>query len=521
MSDNNDLFHELELLLSQKGLLSDEANSKVISNQNKKVKIPPPTISNQQGIEINISPDKYFAYLTITKSKKTLTVKDIHQSLKLLKINYGIDFEKVKTLVSQFNLDFQGIHSQKIASGKPVKEANHSHIEYYFEKINLIESKSKSPNYWDQFKLNQVKRTKVIAEKFGSFGGEDGITVTSQIIRALPKDDVLLQAGKNTALKNNQLISLIDGRPEIIDDFIHVIPKITIDSDFDSSQIKDYYDGDLEILGDIRPDNDIEASGNILVLGNVTDSQLKSDKSILINGKFSGENNGLIKAKETIYIDNSQSGTIESDESIYLLENLIDTNIYTFKSLYCYGKNSQVYGGILQVGLKLITRNLGTSSKKSTSVFMGNEQLIKTKVKLIQKQSDEKQIQINTLTDSISKIQSNFSLDNKSKKNLENLKILDQLIYGIKHLQKELVFILSQKQNLELQLQKNINSSLQIYENLHIGVQIQIQKEVKKVKQKQSNVEVYLDSQTKKIIIKKAQQLNEKKGIFGFLNIFK
>ncbi|MCJ8346428.1 FapA family protein [bacterium] len=529
MSTNSNIFENLEFLLSQKGLLSEEAHHKFLKKNKEVIKTNSTTRTKLLSLEapslnevdIVISPDGYYAYLSIVKAIDHLDVQTVFNNLKLQGITHGVQWDKIKDIVAQFNVDHKAIYSQEIAIGKAVLEPSAPHIKYYFEKLNLMEVDTSAHSFWEQFKLNYVKKNQIIAEKFGSFGGEDGVTVCSQIVRALPKTDITLYAGKNTILKNNQIISLISGRPEVIDNYVHVIDKKTIDQDFDFPQEIIQFDGDIEILGDVRPHNNINVSGNILILGNVINSSLQAEKSILVNGEFSGESQGLIKAKENVYVDQSSSGTIESDENIYILENLIDTNVYALKSLYCFGKNSKVYGGVIQVGVNLVTRNLGTSSDKSTTVFMGNQRFLAKKLEGIRKNSLEKQIQIDTLTESITKIQANFSLDSKNKANIDNLNLLDQLIHGIKSIQKKQIKIMGIEQNLEFQLQKSINHSLKVLDTLHHGVHIQIQKTVKKILQKHKNVEIFYDKESMKILVKNMQLPKKAKKFFSLFKVFK
>lgn len=528
MSFSGKIFQDLARTLSNKGLLSEKAATKFLENESQKnlqqskrdSTVSQTNSKNSSGFEINISPDKYFATLNISKVTDHLNEDLIYHELDRLGINHGIDFKTIQEIVAQFNVDQKSIHSKKIAFGKKVIEASIPHIKYYFEDLNLIEASKPTNNFWDQFRLNHVKKGKIIAEKFGSFGGEDGISVTSEIIRCMPKTHIELIAGQNTILKNNQIISLIDGRPKLIENCVHVIPIKTIEQNFQFRQEIIRFDGDLEILGDVRPNNNISASGNIFVLGDVTDSILTSNECIIINGKFSGEHEGQIKAAKNIYIDDAYSGIIESDENIYIKENLIKTNIYSLKSLVCMGKNSQAYGGVLQVGADLITLNLGAKNDRNTTIFMGNQKLLNKKLMVLEQESLEITTQIDTLSDAISQIQANFSKDSKNKDNIENLGLLDQLINGIRAIQQRQLQILSEEQTLEYKLKQNTNHIIKVKGDIFPDIQIQMEKVVKKTTSKANNIEISFNREVNQIQMKEFEAENKPKKFFDYFKLF-
>lgn len=528
MSFSDKIFQSLEQTLSKKGLLSEKAEARYLEKESKRSlqeskkssAIANSDSVSSNGFEINISPDLYYATLTISKVTDQLNEQLIYHELDRQGINYGVDFKKIDELVAQYNVDHKTVFAEKIAFGKKVIEASTPHIKYYFEDLNLIESKTTSNNFWDQFRLNHVKKGKIIAEKFGSFGGEDGIGVTSDIIRCLPKTRIELVAGQNTILKNNQIISLIDGRPKLVENCVHVIPKKTIEQNFHFQQEIVRFDGDLEVLGDIRPNNNISVSGNIFVLGNVTDSILNANDCIVINGKFSGEHDGSIKADKNIYIDDSYFGTIESDGNIYIRENLIYTNVYSLKSLVCLGVNSQTYGGVLQVGADLITLNLGAKNNKNTTIFMGNQKLLNKRVQTLELESLEIKNQIDTLSDAISTIQRNFSNDSKNQDNIQNLSLLDNLINGIRSIQHRQIKILSEEQELEFQLKQNIDHVIKVKGDLFPDIQIQMEKVVKRTTKKLRNVEISYNRNEDQIQIKEFETEGKPKKFFDYFKLF-
>ncbi|MCO4782150.1 MAG: DUF342 domain-containing protein [Candidatus Cloacimonetes bacterium] len=529
MSFSDQIFQEIEQTLSQKGLLSEKAEASFLEKQSKKnlqkskaaTTLQSSEPSHSNGFEVSISPDLYFATLSISKITDHLDEQLIHLELDRLGVNHGIDFKKIHDLVAQYNVDQKPVSYEKIAFGKKVIEASTPHIKYYFENLNLVESESDTKNFWDQFRLNYVKKDRIIAEKFGSFGGEDGISVTSEIIRCLPKTHIELIAGQNTILKNNQIISLIDGRPKLVENCVHVIPKKTIEQHFDFQQEIIRFDGDLEILGDIQANNNISASGNIFVLGNVNDSILSANECIIINGKFSGEHEGLCKATKNIYIDDSYYGTIESDENIFIRENLIHTNVYSLKSLICSGVNSNVYGGVLQIGADLITLNLGAKNDRSTTIFMGNQKLLSKKIKKLETESIEIQDQIDTISDAISKIQTNFSSDSKNQKNIENLNLLDLLINGIRSIQQRQMQILSEEQNLEFTLNQNTNHIIKVKGDIYPNIQIQMEKVVKKTTDRFKNVEISFNREVNQIQMTQLNPDNKPKKFLDYFKLFK
>lgn len=257
----------------------------------------------QRIIDISLNEDKTEAYISITYKKEIIYyLKDIEASsnlildieakeeaeppiineselnneLKKVRISYGIDNDAIKYIASSGN-----VYRKIIARGIKAKEPIEDSIKIFFNSSNKIkiDDDVEKVDYRDFNFIVSVKAGEVLAEIIKGENGVDGRNVFSEKIPGKEKKKIVFSAGQGSKLKDNLIISTIDGKPCFDKGKVWVEPMYVLNKDVTIST------------------GNIKFPANVQINGKVTEGMsVYSEGSVLIkNGVFSG----FIEAKDT------------------------------------------------------------------------------------------------------------------------------------------------------------------------------------------------------------------------------
>ncbi|MHB9093635.1 MAG: flagellar assembly protein A [Eubacteriales bacterium] len=172
-----------------------------------------------------------------------------------------------------------------VATGLEPVDGVNGYIRYPFlESMDVSEEDS----HFDRNKLISVSPGEVVAIKVPPQEGQDGWTVTGDVLAAKPPTDcdIFIKTGCEIVEDGQKVIATIFGRPVIETvtnksvfyvDPIYVVKEVNLTT----GNIK--FAGDVEVKGDVRDGCTVEADGNIQVMGDVSRATLKAGASVVLN----------------------------------------------------------------------------------------------------------------------------------------------------------------------------------------------------------------------------------------------
>ncbi len=163
-------------------------------------------------------------------------------------------------------------------------------VKYLFK-----ESKYRNPDFDTDKKVDLLDHTIIPTVNVGEVlaykstlptPGQDGRTVTGEIVKAKPGKDINFKAGEGTILmdKDTKIVAAINGRPILKNGMVTVVPILVIPRNVDASTGNIYFDGAVLIKGSVMDNMKVIAKGSITVYGNVLNATLSAGGNIDIAG---------------------------------------------------------------------------------------------------------------------------------------------------------------------------------------------------------------------------------------------
>ncbi len=162
---------------------------------------------------------------------------------------------------------------------------------------------------------------------------------------------------------------------------------------------------DVEIRGNVEIGNQVEAIGNIVVIGDVEQSRLFSHKgSITVHGTVSGYQSSLVAAGN-ITVSKVKNATLRAKKSIYVLIEAIEAHMVARETIVCKEGRGAIVGGTAEAGIEVETNFLGNekgfftiarlTNFRQSEIFLQSQKLAEAEKKLqAEKERYEKTIQV-------------------------------------------------------------------------------------------------------------------------------
>jgi uncharacterized protein len=214
-----------------------------------------------------------------------LKYKQILKLLKDLKVTHGFNYTEIMRAVNT-GKDDQFI----IASGIAPKDGENGRIELVFDRDK--KKRNAGSFHSREYKMvPTVEKGQVIAHIHPPVPGKMGYTVTNEPIQPKPTYPIIVKTGKGISLIENdtKIVAIESGRPvieqkELMVNF-SISEKLIHSGDLSISSGNIYFQGDVDIEGNVEEGMAVEADGNIAILKNVYSASISSNSSVSIDGQ--------------------------------------------------------------------------------------------------------------------------------------------------------------------------------------------------------------------------------------------
>lgn len=287
-------------------------------------------------------------------------------------ITAGINKESIEALANH------------VAYGKEVivakgKEPVNGHDGFYQYTVMIEDSKSKpvvnqdgSVDYYNSLKLAMVDKDEMFAVYIPPTAGEYGYTVFSEMLPPVKGKELRPLRGKGfyTSEDGREYRASYRGRIVKNDNKI-IIEKIYIvkgDLDIEKGNIN--FNGDVEIMGDVRSGLSIVTDGNIFVHGHVGGSFLVAGGSITIRKGIQGRNKCEIDAKRDVACSFIERCIIRAGGNVYA-DSILDSDITAKEKVIVSSRKGLVVGGVITGIQGVIVKEAGNDIGVLTTLQAG------------------------------------------------------------------------------------------------------------------------------------------------------
>jgi uncharacterized protein (DUF342 family) len=299
-------------------------------------------------------------------------VSEIEDILKQKNIVFGIDKDAIESLVSKKIFG----QSVNVAAGRPAQNGTNARIEMRVDPDSVQEQDqdAQKVDHRSRSIFVNVRKGDEIAVKHPATKGEDGMSVTGGVIKALPGKDAPFPVGSGLDISENglSLTAAIDGRLLRKDNRLSVLPELEVNGDVDFSVGNINFTGSVIIKGAVREGFNVVATGDIEIKEVVEGAHVESSGNIVIFGGVRGMGKGQIVASGSIQLGFVDQANIRSRADIKVKNAILHSNVTAQGSVTVMGgQKSQIAGGKIQAGAEVICQTLGSEMGTKTDVVVG------------------------------------------------------------------------------------------------------------------------------------------------------
>ena len=211
----------------------------------------------------------------------TKTLEDLTAFLQEHEIVKGIDEEILKLVLETPN----SLNSFQVARGLLPVDGIDATARYPFRQE---ENNEEDGSYFSRNRLISVNPGDVVAVKVPKIEGQDGWTITGEILPARPAMDceITVKAGCELTEDGNSVVALISGRPVIEQSGQNI--SITVDPVYIVKEVSQAvgninFAGDVEVQGNVGEGCVVQADGNIQVAGDVSRAVIRAGASVVLH----------------------------------------------------------------------------------------------------------------------------------------------------------------------------------------------------------------------------------------------
>lgn len=291
--------------------------------------------------------------------------------LKQQKIQYGINYDVVETIVKTFpKTNFP----QTIAKGIDKQDGKPGEVKYFFDTTTDID---RTPTEDEEFDFRNVMRIPTVAkeEKLATIiaptKGKDGTTVYGTPIKAKPGRPVILRPGKNVTFNDNtqSFYADVQGQVSIMNRRIHVLDVYEVNESISMKIGNIDFPGSVVIRGDVPTGFTVKAAGDVKVFGLVEAATIIAEGTVTVSEGIAGLRTGRIEAGEDVQIGYVNQGIIRARNNIFVENSIMHSECTAKNDIVCNRGN--IVGGIISAGGAIKANHIGNRMNTKTSLSFG------------------------------------------------------------------------------------------------------------------------------------------------------
>jgi len=343
--------------------------------------------NDSKTVNIEISEDKFSAFMTITNINKAINENDILTLIEEAGVIYGFEnanlFINQKGITKEFDIPFP----LAIAEKPSVAQVE---FEFLFEEKNCFNEESFNNNFGKLKDFENIKKGKPIAKLFITKMPQNGKNIFGKTIENNESKEDIINSylGENVSYSADlsQIIAEKSGYPYIDSNGkVSVKNTFVINSDLDLSFENISLSGNLIVNGNIKDKIKLDIDGTIEVNGDVNNACIDCSGEISINGDVLNCRSHGIISQGNISFNSAENSSISSSKKIFFNKNIHFCKIIAEEGIIGDQEESSIVGGLVQSGILIEAALIGNSSAINTEVEISISPFTKERMLLLTK----------------------------------------------------------------------------------------------------------------------------------------
>ncbi|WP_448531436.1 DUF342 domain-containing protein [Pseudothermotoga sp.] len=326
-------------------------------------------------VRVIMSEDKMTASVMIIPGFKRVmpTVEEIKQALSDAKVVYGIDEGAIEKIVKE-----QRIFSEiPVAFGKKPILPKDASVEFLFPASGFVLEKPQEGGSIDPaslYKIFTCNKGDVLAIKRKAFEGEDGVTVTGELVKVQEPKDINLASfiGENVRLSPDgmQILANCDGQPYLKDSKVNVRELLVIDKDlgYDTGNIN--FNGSVVISGNAEGPFKVRVKGDLLILGVLGEIHVNCGGSLRVQGGVFAKGKGSIKVGKDFAARFVNEALIFCGGDVLVEDYVMNSTIICKGNVKVFGRGV-IVGGSVKANGDVEASEIGSDAAVRTEICAG------------------------------------------------------------------------------------------------------------------------------------------------------
>ncbi len=445
------------------------------------------------GIEAIISQDKMKGFVQLSPPEgngSPVTIEAIVQALYTKGVVFGMKEDKIRELVTR------PVYHQQVlvAEGIPAVNGKNGEIKFLIDvkkdrKPTIMEDGT--VNYKDMDLIENITKGQKLAVLVPPVPGKHGKNLVGIDIKAIDGRPAIFPKGKNVVLSadGQELYADIDGQLMYADGKISVFATHEVMADVDNSTGNIKFIGNVIVRGNVLSGFEIEAGGNIEVIGVAEGAILKAGGNIILKRGMHGNGKGVLIAGGDIIAKYIESANVEARCDIRA-EAIMHCDVKCGNKLELGGKKGLLVGGTARVGNLVELKYLGSQMSTATVLEVGVDPHLRERLKFLKTDFPNMEDGLLKATQAITLLN---RLKNSSELSMEKREILAKSTRAKFFYENKLQEYKRELSEIEEKLQQGANGRVKIYGSVYQGVRVAIGNSLLYIKQETQYCTLYSD----------------------------
>ena len=262
-----------------------------------------------------------------------------------------------------------------VARGKPPRDDLAPAIEYQFDlnTIRLSFKEDSSVDFRDVMRLSFTRQGDVLVRRGRRTGGEAGWTVTGEALPFEVEPEAPLPGGRHTAVSNDgtELRAAIDGHIEVHDGLVCVEEAYVVKGDVDYHTGNVHFDGSVIVGGDVLPEFEVKAKGNVEIFGSVDDAVIEAGGDVTVQFGIVAKGRGRVTAEGEVRARHFENVTV-SARRIAVASSAVNCRLHAREIVEATGNPGTLVGGVTTARDAVVANSIGSELGTRTEIIVGD-----------------------------------------------------------------------------------------------------------------------------------------------------
>lgn len=429
--------------------------------------------------QIRVSHDNMKAYLFLPNPvMDTYTEREIEEALQNSNVAYGIQEDKIREVIEQQIYNREVL----IAQGDAPKDGVDGYYEYKFD-VNFSKKPKLCPDgsvdYWSIKMVEIVTEGQVIAVYNQAIPGEDGTDLRGKPVLAKRGRDLVPLRGKGFERSEDGLTytSLMDGKIEMSNDRITILPVYEVNGDVDLSTGNIDFRGDVIVHGAVCSGVSVKATGTVTIDGVVEGAKIEAGKDIILRSGVMGASRAVITTRGNITAKFFEYTRVHANGSIWA-DVFLNCQVSCGERIMLDGKKASIIGGKVGAIQGVVVHTLGSDGEVKTHVRIGNDSSVRRRIGILRNKIEVEKANLEKIEGGL-KILKDAKNDPR-RTDLLRVKIRDTAL---------LAEDMAELEKLEDQMERARGGSVRVLGHVYPGVSVEIDDLEVHVKEEQISLE--------------------------------